>query len=151
MDIVLELFDTYIADYCYAKALPASGTSFLTETVKAVASSTFSSLREGATAAPAFSYQPSTSFFTLEPSQYAYQSAWPRDSVYRQALSLYLITWSVQPYTTYVRVVLTDSRLFGLLIYFVCSSASYFFIFDHATFTHPKYLKTKCALKSHRP
>lgn len=93
MDIVLEIFDTYIADYCYAKALPASGGSFLTETVKAVASSTFSSLREGATAAPVFSYQPSTSFFTLEPSQYAYQSAWPRDSVYRQALSLYLITW----------------------------------------------------------
>jgi Delta7-sterol 5-desaturase len=93
MDIVLEVFDTYIADYCYAKALPASGASFLTQGIKHVASSTFSSLREGATPAPVYSYQPSTSFFTLEPSQYAYQSAWPRDLIYRQALSLYLITW----------------------------------------------------------
>ncbi len=94
MDIILEIFDTYVADYCYAKVLPVSGASILTQSVKHVASSTFSSLREGATQAPDYLYRPSTSFFSLEPSQYAYQSAWPRDSIYRQALSLYLITWS---------------------------------------------------------
>ena len=93
MDIVLEVIDTYLADYCYAKVLPASGASISTHGLNHVASSTFSSLREGATPAPVYSYHPSTSLFSLEPSQYAYQSAWPRDSLYRQALSLYLITW----------------------------------------------------------
>jgi Delta7-sterol 5-desaturase len=93
MDIILEVFDTYLADYCYAKAIPASGASIFTQGVQRAASSTFSSLREGATPAPGYAYQPSTAYFTLEASQYAYQSAWPRDSPYRQALSLYLITW----------------------------------------------------------
>ncbi len=93
MDIVLEVFDTYFADYCYAKLLPASGPSFFAQGVKHVASSTFSSIREGATPAPVYTYHPSTSFFRLEPSRYACQSALPRDSLYRQVLSLYLITW----------------------------------------------------------
>jgi len=93
MDIILEVFDTFVADYCYAKLLPASAASTLSQSVRHVASSTFSSLREGATPSPVFAYQPSTDFFTLEPSQYAYESAWSRDSIYRQALSLYLITW----------------------------------------------------------
>lgn len=93
MDIVLEVFDTFIADYCYAKLLPATGSSVLSNTAKYVASSTFSSLREGATPAPEYAYIPATSLFSLEPSKYAYQSALPRDSIYRQGLSLYLITW----------------------------------------------------------
>lgn len=97
MDIVLEVFDTYIADYCYAKALPTSGPSIYPQAIKHVASSTFSSLREGATPGPIYSYQPSTSFFSLEPTQYAYQSAWPRDSLYRQTLSLYFIAWCAGP------------------------------------------------------
>ena len=38
-------------------------------------------------------------------------------------------------------------RLFGLVVYFICSSLSYVFIFDHATFTHPKYLKNQVRLE----
>ncbi|KAL8746812.1 MAG: hypothetical protein Q9190_001217 [Brigantiaea leucoxantha] len=74
--------------------------------------------------------QPSSQFFHLEPSRFAYMSAWPRDNVWRQALSLYLITW-----------------LFGLVVYFVCATLSYVFVFDHATFSHPKYLKNQVALE----
>lgn len=38
-------------------------------------------------------------------------------------------------------------RLFGLVIYFVCASLSYLLVFDHATFTHPKYLKNQISLE----
>ena len=38
-------------------------------------------------------------------------------------------------------------RLFGLVLYFLLSSLSYIFIFDHATFTHPKYLKNQVKLE----
>lgn len=97
MDIVLEIFDTFIADYCYAFVLPASKPSAAFQSVKHAATSTFSSLREGATpiTGNGYSWQPATSYYSLEPSQYAYMSAWPRDNGYRQLLSLYLITWFV--------------------------------------------------------
>ena len=32
-------------------------------------------------------------------------------------------------------------------MYFTCASLSYLFIFDHATFTHPKYLKNQVRLE----
>jgi Delta7-sterol 5-desaturase len=38
-------------------------------------------------------------------------------------------------------------RIFGLVIYFVFATASYYFVFDHATFTHPKYLKNQVRLE----
>lgn len=38
-------------------------------------------------------------------------------------------------------------RLFGLVIYFICASLSYLLVFDHATFTHPKYLKNQISLE----
>jgi len=33
------------------------------------------------------------------------------------------------------------------MIYFVCASLSYLFVFDHATFQHPKYLKNQIVLE----
>lgn len=34
-------------------------------------------------------------------------------------------------------------RIFGLVVYFICATASYVFIFDKTTFQHPKYLKNQ--------
>lgn len=96
MDIVLEIFDTFIADRLYAAAIPASLGSAAYQSVKNVADATFSSLREGATPAAAaggYQFQPASQIYTLQPSRWAYMSAWPRDYAPRQALSLYLITW----------------------------------------------------------
>lgn len=45
---------------------------------------------------------------------------------------------------------LTVFRLFGLVVYFLIASFSYLFIFDHATFTHPKYLKNQIRLEIHQ-
>lgn len=87
MDIVLEVLDTLIFDRFYATLFPAS--SIVNgKTVGKVATSTFSSIRELPTAINA-----SSQFFQLKPSRYAYMSTWPRDNVWRQGLSLYLITW----------------------------------------------------------
>ena len=83
MDIILEIFDTFLFDRLYAEVLPASLPSSIV-------------LEDGMTAVNAslgYIYTPSTSYFSLEPSKYAYMSSWPRDFVYRQGLSLYLITW----------------------------------------------------------
>ncbi|KAI4092916.1 MAG: hypothetical protein LQ344_003195 [Seirophora lacunosa] len=124
MDIVLEIFDTIIFDRLYATVLPASFAGYSAQNI-GHATTTFSSTRESPTSVP-----PSTQIWQLEPSQYAFMSTWPRDNIWRQTLSLYLITW-----------------LFGLVVYFICATLSYLFVFDHATFTHPKYLKNQVSLE----
>ena len=39
------------------------------------------------------------------------------------------------------------NRIFGLIVYFVFASLSYIFVFDKATFNHPKYLKNQISLE----
>ncbi|KAL9613732.1 MAG: hypothetical protein Q9167_001746 [Letrouitia subvulpina] len=124
MDIVLEVFDTLLFDRLYATTLPASSISYAAQKA-GNATSFHTSVHSSPTAVQFLS-----KFLHLEPSQFAYMSSWPRDYIWRQVISLYLITW-----------------LFGLVVYFLCASASYLFIFDHATFTHPKYLKNQVALE----
>ncbi|KAL8985171.1 MAG: hypothetical protein Q9205_001048 [Flavoplaca limonia] len=125
MDIVLDVFDTFLFDRLYATAFPRSFVAGASPKVVEDATATFSSMRELPTAVRSLKQ-----FWNLEPSQYAVLSAWPRDNIWRQTLSLYLITW-----------------LFGFFVYFICASLSYLFIFDHATFTHPKYLKNQVSLE----
>jgi Delta7-sterol 5-desaturase len=97
MDIVLEVFDTYALDRIYAAVLPASSTSFIAQYVKGVATSTFSSMREMGTQTPTqkYIYQPASKYLNFTPSSWAYASALPRDNIYRQFISLFLITWYV--------------------------------------------------------
>ena len=94
MDIVLEAFDTYLFDPIYAKVLPASSTSFVTQYVKHAASATFSSMREMGTQPPQQSvFTPASQIVNFIPSHWAFASALPRDNMYRQFLSLFTITW----------------------------------------------------------
>lgn len=88
MDIVLEVFDTFAFDRLYATILPTLQAIPNGRNSPNVATSTFSSLREMPTV-----IHPASQFFQLEPTKYAYMSVWPRDNVWRQGLSLYLITW----------------------------------------------------------
>ena len=39
------------------------------------------------------------------------------------------------------------NRIFGVLVYYIFASASYFFIFDKSTFNHPRYLKNQIKLE----
>lgn len=87
MDIVLELTDTFIADYIYAWVKPALSAPYDFPQVASNGSTTqtFSS----------WTYQPASQFIYVEPSQAAYMSAWPRDNLYRQLITLYFIVWYV--------------------------------------------------------
>lgn len=87
MDIVLEVFDTFLFDRLYAAALPGSVAEYGAQRI-GHATPTFSSMRELPT-----SVHPAKQLWKLEPSEYAFMSTWPRDNIWRQTLSLYLITW----------------------------------------------------------
>lgn len=86
MDIVLELWDTFLGDRLYSTVLPSSLAS------NAAATSPPYALWG---ASKPFVYEPATMWIYLEPSQYAYMSAWPRNNIYRQFLSFFLIVWYV--------------------------------------------------------
>lgn len=87
MDVVLEVFDQFVLDRLYSQLHPAVLAPQLTYNGNATSYSFADK--------PMHVYQPSTQYFpiAMQPSQYAYMSAWPRDNIYRQGLSLYMITW----------------------------------------------------------
>ncbi|PIA92048.1 C-5 sterol desaturase [Cercospora beticola] len=140
MDVVLEVFDTFLFDRIYANALPISPSvstfdpvSTLAASLKGFASneSAFNNFsQEASLARSTWQWEPSNSYFSLQPSEFAYLSRWDRDNIYRQFLSFYIITW-----------------IFGMVIYFTCASLSYIFVFDKTTFQHPKYLKNQMRME----
>lgn len=85
MDVVLELSDTFMFDYMYAWLLPAKLHDFPDH----------AALNASAKAFSQWEYKPATSFISFEPSEAAYKSAWDRDNIFRQSLSLFLILWFV--------------------------------------------------------
>lgn len=85
MDIVLEVFDTVILDHVYATLHPT----------KPPLSDFNSASNTTAEPLSVWRYEPATAYVHLEPSKAAYMSAWSRDNMYRQILSLFFITWYV--------------------------------------------------------
>lgn len=86
MDVVLEVLDTFVGDYVYANLHPARHASYdfpPPPSNETVAGQVFSS----------WTFKPATHWFSFAPSQYAYQSAWPRDNIFRQIISLYFTVW----------------------------------------------------------
>ncbi|KAF3483605.1 C-5 sterol desaturase [Arthroderma uncinatum] len=128
MDVVLEVFDTFVFDFLYATALPLSAASsdVVSNVFNGVNSTAASAIAQVNGKGNGFVYTPSTEYFSLEPFQSAYQSSLPRDNGFRQVFSLFLITW-----------------VFGLVLYFTVASLSYVFVFDKTAFNHPKYLKNQ--------
>ncbi|EKG16487.1 Fatty acid hydroxylase [Macrophomina phaseolina MS6] len=116
MDLVLEGFDAYVFDRVYSTLLPAQNASF-TGQLDRGNSSTVSSCLES------YNFKPASQFLSFPPSEHACMSSLPRDNIWRQLASLYIITW-----------------LFGTGVYFLCATFSYIFIFDKSTFAHPKFL-----------
>ncbi|KAJ9134415.1 C-5 sterol desaturase [Pleurostoma richardsiae] len=121
MDVVLELTDTFIADYVYAWAHPARAAPY-----------DYPNPTTNATdqAFSTWQYKPATAYFSVQPPQAAYMSAWPRDNIVRQSITLFFITW-----------------VFGLITYFGFATMSYFFVFDKKTKEHPKYLRNQIWLE----
>ena len=88
MDIVLEIADFLVFDYLYAALLPATPTRPTLNHAPRAATRSFSSLREAPTP-----YRTASRYLSLGPTQFINASAWPRDNLYRQACSLFLIVW----------------------------------------------------------
>lgn len=84
MDIPLEIADHFVGDYVYAWLLPAASAS--RDSPHDLHNGTRQILSN-------WEYQPSTYLLYLEPSQAAYEGVWPRNNIYRQSISLFLLTW----------------------------------------------------------
>lgn len=59
-------------------------------------------------------------FFT----PYIYPATWPEDDIFRQTISLLIVT-----------------NLGAYILYFLFSTLNYYFVFDHALMKHPQFLK----------
>ncbi|KAK2594440.1 c-5 sterol desaturase [Conoideocrella luteorostrata] len=122
MDIVLELTDTFIADYAYAYLYPIRPELY-----------DFPQKTSANASAPIFSswtWKPATKYLQIQPSQAAYVSSMTRDNPYRQLATLFFITW-----------------IFGILVYFIFATLSYYLIFDKRTLNHPKFIKNQIWLE----
>ncbi|KAF2012496.1 hypothetical protein BU24DRAFT_452911 [Aaosphaeria arxii CBS 175.79] len=122
MDIVLEAFDTYAFDHLYAALAPV-------KQYPLGANATFSSAPK-TLPTNNWQFEPASEYLSFTPGPNAYLSQLTRDDWRRQLVTLFIITW-----------------VFGLIVYYVFASLSYFFIFDKATFNHPKYLKNQISLE----
>ncbi|CCU82508.1 ERG3/sterol delta 5,6-desaturase [Blumeria hordei DH14] len=121
MDIALEIYDTYLFDDLYAKLLPSKYIHrYVTN------NSTLDSLES----IPQWQFRPASSLETFSPRDAALSSLWNRDNIYRQAISLFIITW-----------------ISGAAVYFIFSSLSYVFVFDKTTYKHPKFLKNQVRME----
>jgi len=124
MDVVLSILDEYILDNLYAKILPAdTKPKFPVPPPINLVLSTWHSL---ISVLPAFSsLEPSNSTVSNTPHQILNQttSIWPRDNIYRQILSLSVIT------------------IIGIhLLYFLFAGLSYRYIFNHDMMRHSRFL-----------
>jgi len=104
MDVILEVADSFIFDRLYASilpiqtALPFDPISTLTAGFKGFDNDTYSQQLAASGieyAVSAWQYKPSSEYFSVQPSEYAFMSRWDRDNMYRQFVSLYLMTWYV--------------------------------------------------------
>lgn len=129
MDVVLEVFDTFAFDRLYATLLPRMQSAYLWSPLDLIAPAPNGSWASHEQIQN-YKFEPASQFFHVDPSKYAYMSQLPRDNAWRQAMSLYLITW-----------------LFGLVIYFGVAGLSYMFMFDKSTMKHPKFLKSQVSLE----
>ncbi|KAH8100932.1 hypothetical protein BXZ70DRAFT_936610 [Cristinia sonorae] len=141
MDIVLEIFDDYALDAVWAKLVPASAfapaasalhkaamnaTSHITIPPPSALSSTWSQLVSYLPHPPL----PDETFLEPALSTISSTSAWPRDYIVRQAISLSAIT------------------LVGIhILYFSMAYFSYKFIFNHEMMKHPRFLKNQIRLE----
>ena len=130
MDIVLELLDHYVLDDIYAKLLPSSIPPPSPPPVSVVKSTWLSLV----SSFPITIQSPSvttTNDTLLSPA--IPTSAWPRDNISRQLLSLTVIT------------------TIGIhLLYFLFAGLSYRFIFNHDMMRHPRFLPNQVRLHTGR-
>ncbi|KAK8056590.1 c-5 sterol desaturase [Apiospora rasikravindrae] len=130
MDIVNEVFDTFVGDYVWAKLLPVRPAPYGYPSATNVSA---------AQAFPSWQYEPATKFFSIEPSPAAYGSTWDRDNIF--------VALQFRGYVVCDLCSNPTCIIFGLLTYYGLSTLSYIFVFDKETMKHPKYLRNQIRLE----
>ena len=105
MDVVLEVFDTFLFDRIYANVLPIHPSVSSFDPISPIAASlkgyhngnaswnAIPSVVGGEFARSGWEYQSASQYLSVQPSEYAYMSRWDRDNIFRQSFSLFIITW----------------------------------------------------------
>lgn len=109
MDVVLEVFDTFLFDRMYATLLPLQSTPSPSDPISTLTASGLKGSNANATwnsavgaaqsALSSWQFQPASQYFSVQPSEYAYLSQWDRDNLYRQCVTLYIVTAYVAPFS----------------------------------------------------
>ncbi|EPQ52706.1 C5-sterol desaturase [Gloeophyllum trabeum ATCC 11539] len=119
MDFVLRLADDYVLDKVWAAVLPSS--TFSADSQAVVNATSYLPV-----AGSSSSWSHMVSFIPQSLAISQTESAWPRDYIPRQLISLLVIT------------------LIGIhLLYFIIAGLSYQFIFNHEMMKHPRFLKNQ--------
>ena len=133
MDIALDLFDEHLGDWIYSSLRPFSLDTLASALPLAssfVAKAPFHAITAFSNVTTTTDL-PNPSLDLLSKSVdflSQHTTNLPRDSILRQALSLYAITYAGI-----------------LLLYFSIATLSYYFIFDHRMAQHPRYLSNQVA------
>ena len=137
MDLVLHLADEYFLDAVWARLVPAS--AFVGDALSANATRAapfaISALSKWENVVSYLPHPPLPASIASNASVAAAYaaplvSAWPRDYIPRQLISLTTLT-------------LTGVHL----LYFIFASLSYYFIFNHEMMKHPRFLKNQIRLE----
>ncbi|KAG5640791.1 hypothetical protein DXG03_007188 [Asterophora parasitica] len=138
MDLVLHLCDEYLLDKVWATLVPLSAftnsyaalnSTFTIPVVNTASSSTWSQVVSHLPHPP-ITADHIASLYSSAPSPIAQISAWPRDYIPRQIVSLTVLT------------------LIGIhVLYFLFGWLSYTFIFNHEMMRHPRFLKNQVKLE----
>lgn len=101
MDIVLEIFDTFLFDRIYANVLPIHPSVSAFDPISTIAASlkgynnadATRSVIGGEFARSGWEFQPASQYLSVQPSEYAYMSRWDRDNIFRQSMSFFILVW----------------------------------------------------------
>jgi lathosterol oxidase len=132
MDLVLSIADDLVLDKLWAKLVPLEAFAASPELLaSANATASFLPLAAAASKWTQFvTYLPHPPLQAAAAKTVANVSAWPREYIPRQLLSLVLIT------------------MIGIhLLYFLIAGFSYYVIFNHEMMKHPRFLKNQVKLE----
>jgi lathosterol oxidase len=102
MDFVLEVFDSVLFDRMYANILPRDSSFSAFDPISTITaglksfdnSTTFDSATQGVDVLKStWQFEPASQYMSVQPSHFAYESRWDRNNIWRQAVSLYILTW----------------------------------------------------------
>lgn len=147
MDLVLEVLDTWYLDKLYADVFPKSIEQYIPPTphfvsglVSAIDNTTSESTGLGSSLAKGAArlfhkkgreiYGYNAPYVFYDESPWAHASYFERYSIFRESLSLFVVT-----------------TIFAWFLYYAMATFSFYTIYDHTLLNHPRYLKNQIKME----